>query len=63
MTAAALLAIRHQQRAAVISATPSQFGAVNFSPRNITPNSATSTTDNLSIGATLAASPILSARK
>ena len=48
---------------AAISATPSQFGAVSFSPRNITPKIATSTTDNLSIGATLAASPSLSARK
>jgi hypothetical protein len=42
---------------------PSQFGALSRSPRNITPNIATSTTDSLSIGATLAASPILSARK
>ena len=37
--------------------------AESFSPRKITPNTATSTTLSLSTGATRAASPIFSARK
>ena len=48
---------------AAISATPSQLAIDNLSPRKITPATATSTTLSLSIGATRAASPILSARK
>ena len=43
--------------------TPSQLAIDNFSPRNITPNTATKTTLSLSSGATRAASPSLSARK
>src|SRR5689334_20571863 len=46
-----------------IRATPAQFTPLNRSPRKITPNSATSTTLSLSIGATRAASPSLRARK
>ena len=48
---------------AATSATPSQFTAESFSPRNSTPKMATSTTLNLSIGATCAALPSFSARK
>ncbi len=48
---------------AAISAMPSQFGPESFSPRKATPNSATSTTLILSIGATFDAAPSLSARK
>ena len=48
---------------AATSATPSQFSAESFSPRNSTPKIATSTTLNLSIGATCAALPSFSARK
>ena len=46
-----------------IRMTPSQFGSDNFSPRNKTANIATNTTLSLSIGATCAALPSLSARK
>ena len=48
---------------AEMSPTPSQLGRDSSSPRNRTPNSATSTTLSLSMGATCAALPILSARK
>ena len=48
---------------AAISATPAQLAADSRSPRNTTPNTATSTTLSLSMGATLAASPSFSARK
>ena len=48
---------------AATSATPSQFSAESLSPRNSTPKTATSTTLNLSIGATCAALPSFSARK
>ena len=57
------LAVGHQHRAGGDQGDACQFGPLRRSPRNATPNSATSTTLNLSIGATLAASPILSARK
>ena len=57
------LAIGDQHRANRDQRDTQPIRQVSFSPRNIAPNIATSTTDNLSIGATLAASPILSARK
>jgi protein-S-isoprenylcysteine O-methyltransferase Ste14 len=46
-----------------MSAMPAQFGTDGRSPRKATANIATSTTESLSIGATRAASPSLSARK
>ena len=48
---------------AAISAIPSQPFSDGRSPRNTTPNSATSTTLSLSIGATSVAGPSFSARK
>ena len=48
---------------AVTKKIPSQFIVESRSPRNATPNTATRTTLNLSIGATCAALPSLSARK
>jgi hypothetical protein len=44
-------------------ATPSQLAIDSFSLRKTVPNTATSTTLSLSIGATRAASPSCSARK
>ena len=50
-------------RPQAISATPSQLTVDSFSPRKVAPNTATSTTLSLSIGATRAASPSFRARK